>query len=127
MSFVSRFLFDKSKFSSANARVKTKAFYPQPNKETDRPEVSVCDSDGLGNQAIWDYGEFLAGQRNRPLKARADLLKIAVGQEDLELEGSPLENFERHTNIVGWPEQRDACLAIAQALSAKAKLKLVGN
>lgn len=78
---------------------------------------------------MWILGEAVRTQVNRPLLARADIQVVAVKKQKLKAIRDDV-GFERHANILGWPQIQDeaarkrAWKGIAAALADSAELRL---
>lgn len=79
-------------------------------------------TDGLDRAGIRRIGDTLGEQRARALKAWGDVL--AGGVFDVGLGVRPDNVPERHAAIIGWPDQKDEQLSLAQRLAADAILQL---
>jgi hypothetical protein len=112
---LSRFILKKDWIRADNT-VRWNAFSPGRNGET-----SVFRTSGISDREIWDIGnrEVAAIQR-KLLLGRADITAFTVNKNGLEV--MPQEPPERHANIVGWPEEREAQKQIAMELAAEAQL-----
>ena len=115
---LSRFIYSASHFSSALSRVKPGAFLPQ----RDTRETSVFRTIGLSRTDIQRIGEGGGGVRSQGLKAWADVMARVVF--DIGLDVRPDNVPERHAAIVGWPEEKDRQLSLAQQMAANAALHL---
>lgn len=116
---ISRYILNKSCFSSQNRRVKYSAFLPASNGET-----SVFRITGLLDYEIWEIGHReVAQKRGKPLLGRADISALHVLEEGLRMK--PDNNPPRHANIIGWPEEKSGQKLIAMELAANAQLHLV--
>lgn len=110
---LSRFIFSSSHFT--RSRVKPDAFLPTRDLET-----SVFRGTGLDRRGIRQAGDAVGLRTNRTMKAWGD---VRVGQVfavglDLRPDNVP----ERHAAIIGWPEQKDEQLSLAQRLAEVATL-----
>ncbi|MBI2895164.1 MAG: hypothetical protein HYY06_16540 [Deltaproteobacteria bacterium] len=80
-------------------------------------------TDGLSEGEIWALGqEAVAQAQGKTLYGRGVLLAADVAAAELRVE--PDEPPLRHANITGWPPEKDAQLAAAQELAARASLRL---
>jgi len=78
-------------------------------------ELSVFRIDNLTDRAIWEHVAKHARRPGRNIHGRAD---FRLGDVDSSVLSLVLdETPPRHGNVVGWPEEKDAQLALAQALS----------
>ncbi|MBI2016300.1 MAG: hypothetical protein HY616_13940 [Candidatus Rokubacteria bacterium] len=69
---------------------------------------------------MWRIGEAVAQTSQRVLHARGDVLAKAVFTAELEIR--PDNKPKRHAAIVGWPEQKDRQMLLAQQLAVAAEL-----
>lgn len=113
---LARFLLSSSEFSSTKGLVKPQAFLPRPQDLT----TSVFRVQNLPAERIWPIGISIAETRRKTLYGRADILADAVMSVGLRLD--PDDNPPRHANIVGWPNEKDHRLSLAQQLAAAAVL-----
>ncbi len=120
---LSKFIFNKSQFSSVNNRVKYSAFIPPPNKR-----LSMFCISSLKENKIWGIGQTvkekreLAEKRELTLLARADIKALSVTKIGLEIEADNIPLY--HVNIVGWPDEGSEMKLKAIELAKKAKLRL---
>lgn len=112
---LARFLTSKTQFSIRDNYVKLGAFLPNKNNET-----SVFRVADLSEQGIWDIGDK-DGPR-RTIYGRADFGARCVETVKLRLvlDKSP----SRHSNIVGWPADKDEQKAYARDLANMSQLKI---
>lgn len=115
---LSRFIFSKSHFSARDHRVKLDAFLPVG----DPLETSVYRTERLDRPGIRRIGDTLGELRERTLEAWGDVLASEVF--DVGLEVHPDNVPERHAAIIGWPDQKDEQMSLAQRLAAAATLQL---
>lgn len=113
-----RFIFSRKHFVPSQRRVKGDAFLPtgKPPRET-----SVSRITGLKEHVVWRIGEAVAQTSERVLHARGDVLAKAVFSAGLEIR--PDNRPKRHAAIVGWPEQKDRQMLLAQRIAAAAELQ----
>jgi len=113
-----RFILSRSHFGRSPSRVKGDAFLP-----TSKPphETSVFRIAGLKEHLVWRIGETVAQTSQRGLHARGDVLAKAVFAVDLDIR--PDNKPKRHAAIVGWPEQKDRQILLAQRIAAAAQLR----
>jgi hypothetical protein len=118
---LARFLFNKSDFSRPTQSVRPRAFMPSAIGET-----SVFRVQSLSEAKIWEIGlTVVAPGRTASLKGRAEL-RVEVPQSE-GLQVTPVEAPERHAVIVGWPDEKDRRMIIAQVLAAESGLSLWEN
>jgi hypothetical protein len=115
---LSRFIFSKNYFSAPQNRVKPGAFLPSE----DPLETSIFRGDGLNREQIRRNGDEVGVPSGRALKAWGDV--PAGGVFDLGLDVRPDNIPERHAAIIGWPEQKDEQISLAQQLAEAATLQL---
>jgi hypothetical protein len=120
---VTRYVFDKGYFSRSRRTVKYQAFWPHNG------ETSVFRISQLSNAEVWSLGnEYVAKQRKRSLKARADIVTDAVMFAGLAVTGTHLRvvaetsTHPLHANIAGWPEDESAIQMVAVELANRAVL-----
>jgi hypothetical protein len=112
-----RFIFSRAHFVYSSRRVKGDAFLPtkKPPRET-----SVSRIVGLKDHSVWRIGEAVAQTSQRVLHARGDVLAKAVFAVGLEIR--PDNKPKRHAAIVGWPEEKDRQIMLAQRIAEAAEL-----
>lgn len=100
---VSRFVYSSRAFSRQHNRVHPGAFSPEPH-----PKLSVLHSSGLEEAEIWQSArQTLGAQRGRDkIYGRADLsVRKLIAQKLKAIRDN--DPFERHTSVVGWPQNDD--------------------
>jgi hypothetical protein len=115
---LSRFIFSKNHFHRKTMRPKPDAFLPSGSPL----QTSVFRTIGLMPEYIWQIGLEIGSVRGRTLRARADLVARAVLDAGLVLD--PDNTPPRHTNIVGWPEEKHEQLMLATELAEAATLHI---
>lgn len=95
--------------------VKPDAFMPPPDRE-----LSVTRHVNATNTELWEIGEDVAKQRQKPLLGRADLGVIVCRSRKLTVQAAPLSANPNHAHVLGWPDDKPAQKMIAQELAAKA-------
>lgn len=115
---LSRFIFSRSHFSPRQSRVKPGAFLPS----RDTRETSVFRTVGLDHREVRRTGEMVGGPSGRTLKAWGNVIAGVVF--DVGLGVQPDNVPERHAAIIGWPEQKDEQITLAQQLAEAATLYL---
>ena len=122
---VTRYVFDKSCFSSSKHIVKYQAFWPHNG------ETSIFRISQLSDADVWFIGnEYVAKPRKRRLRARADIVTDAVTIAGSAVTGTHLRvvaetsTHPLHANIIGWPEDESAIQMVAVELANRAVLRL---
>jgi len=77
---------------------------------------------GLDRSEIRRIGDTVGGPSGRTLKAWGNVLAGVVF--DVGLDVRPDNVPERHAAIIGWPEQKDEQISLAQQLAEAATLHL---
>ena len=120
-----RFIFTKNHFAVQKGRVKPNALMPMFNQESGRLETSIYRCTCLPDAEIWQLGRVHVEdpQSGRLIKARGfGPFELVTSQElSLDVNGEP---FPIHVDIVGWPEEKDACMMKATEVADKLKLEL---
>jgi len=111
--YLSRFIVDRNHFR-ANHTIKHQAFMPNNNGKT-----SVCRISGISDGEILEIGLEVARIRGKPLFGRADIRVFNVLSKSLVVVPTNPPPI-RHADIVGWPENKDHRISIAQELAAEA-------
>ncbi len=81
--------------------------------------TSVCRISGITNVEIWEIGLEVARMRGKPLLGRADIRVFNILSKALVVAPTDPPPI-RHADIVGWPEDKDQRISIAQELAAEA-------
>lgn len=113
---VTRFLFHRTQYSSANRRVKPDAFMPRDGK------TSVFRTADLTEDRIWELGDRIGAFRTPSLTAnfRGDIQIKAFDDLPLGLEFDDCP--PGHANISNWPEGKDEKKQLAIELANRANL-----
>ena len=114
---VCRFIFSRAHFVLSQRRVRGDAFLPTKNPPR---ETSISRIAGLKEHLIWRSGEAVAQASQRTLHARGDVLARGVFAVGLDIH--PDNKPKRHAAIVGWPEEKDRQMDLAQKIAATAEL-----
>ena len=124
---ISRFLYSKSTFSLSNKRVKPGAFFPPPDLS-----LSAIHSTGVQELNVWSIGRKTLGTQpgRNTIYGRADLPVESLIAQKLRAirDDNP---FERHTSVVGWPQdpdkerQKEDIKAICLEISLDSKVRFV--
>lgn len=116
---VGHFILSKSEFSIQKAQVKHRALEPSLRENS----ISVVRIRDLSEENIWEWGrQNVISSEAQTLYARADMHVLDIILLKLSIE--PDEPPVRHANIANWPSQKDAMIAVAQQLAARAILRL---
>ncbi len=115
---LSRFMFSRSHFRRRQGRVKPDAFLPL----RDTLETSVFRTVGLDRGEIRRIGDMVGRPSERTLKGWGNVIAGVVF--DVGLGVRPDNVPERHAAIIGWPEQKDEQISLAQQLAEAATLHL---
>lgn len=111
---VSRFLL-KGDIRVQDNVIRPAVFLPSASKL----EISVFRIYNLSEAAIWALAiEQVEPQRGQVI-GRGELTVSTIIEESLRVTPDQ-DTASRHTNIVGWPDNRDARATIAKVLAAKA-------
>ena len=99
-------------------KFRPRAFMPY-RRDRHQPELSIFRIDDLTDREVWEHVTKHARRPGRDLHGRADfrLSDADVPALRLVLDETP----PRHGNLVGWPEDKDGQLALAQELAAIAR------
>ncbi len=114
---LTKYIFNKSQFSSSNKRVKYSVFIPPSNRR-----LSVFRIVGLSENQVWEIGNAIGTERELTLLARADIRVSSVTKTGLEIDADDIP--PRHANIVGWPAEDSEIKLRAIELAEKAQLHL---
>jgi len=116
---ITRYIFEKKRYSKVNKRVKYKAFIPPPNGQ-----MSIYRIDELEDATIWELArEYVEPQYGKRALARADTSAEKVFAESLSIVPN-VDPHPRHAEMTGWPSNEDAKQMIAVTLADDAKLIL---
>lgn len=111
---LSRYLRERDIRKSDNV-IQYSAFIPSP---TDL-KLSVFRTSGLSEQDIWHLAVEKVQPYRGQITGRGDLVVSAITEEKLRVV-SDEDPTSRHSDIVGWPDDRDFRVTIAKALAARA-------
>jgi len=114
---LARFILDRKHLRKTEPRVRPKSFLPREDPGIGEMALSTFRVDGLQEEMIWEIGQNeIASKAGRSLKGRCDLPTQVYTTCGLtaDFDNQPL----RHVNIVGWPQEEEKRLAIAQELAA---------
>lgn len=100
---VSRFIYSSGAIRKQHSTAKPSAFNPEPH-----PKLSVLHSTALSDEEIWKFArQTLGTQRGRDkIYGRADLFVASLIANRLKAIRDE-DPFERHTSVVGWPQNND--------------------
>lgn len=117
---LNRFLLNRHEFGTNPPRVTHHAFMPNLNRKVGRLEKSIHRIRGLSSARVWQLGRLFVEQRvnSRTIKARAvggPRVVVAAGL-GFRVGGSP---WPRHTDIVGWPSEKDRQKLLAMEVAAE--------
>lgn len=113
---LARFILQRNWIRPSDNTVKHAAFMPNPHNG----ETSVFRIAGVIDQDVWQIGDReVAASRGKPLLGRADIRALNVMAKDLQI--VPDEPPPRHSNIVGWPDEKSKQLQIAVELAEEAQ------
>ncbi|MBS0614714.1 MAG: hypothetical protein JSS24_16225 [Proteobacteria bacterium] len=105
---LSSFIRRRDEYFVANGTIKPRQLMPRPNRQTGRNETSVCRSQYLREEELWElcrlhYDVFQAapaiGHCVGPARA------VYEAGLDIDADGIP---YPQHANIVGWPEGEES-------------------
>ena len=116
---VSRYLTQSGHYAESTDRVKANAFHPARRDH----KTSVFRIQALTENQIWKLGDvYVAASSGKKIRARAELSVTQI--TDIGLRVEPDEPPIRHSNIVGWPNGKDALMSQAQEVAAVAVLRV---
>jgi hypothetical protein len=97
--------------------VKRRAFDPPQSNL----RLSVYRLNGLTDVEIWGIADrFVGAIKGRSVIGRAELLETLLAPLGLSAESDP-HPHPLHMNIVGWPTEKDARMAVALELAEQSK------
>lgn len=112
---LARFVFESNRIRK-DKTVKPDAFMPNINLET-----SVTIKSDLSDLRLWEIGQIIATNMNKPLYGHADIIAADVRKNSvLDIVPKPETDNPNHANIIGWPEDKDKKKILAQELAAVA-------
>ena len=119
---LSRYILQKSYYSSRDKVVKHNAFMPPAGKD----DVSVYRTANLSNEDIWQIGKTYVAQKiGKPLLGRAELIADDAIAQGLYVKSDPTPH-PRHANIGGYPiDNTEKIRMIAVELAVRATLYLM--
>ena len=87
-------------------------------------KTSTCRTVRLDEVAIWQLGDqWIAEEGGRSVLARAVVTVATVRKLGLEVD--PDNVPPRHASIIGWPNEKDAKMSLAQVLAAAASPPII--
>ena len=95
--------------------VKPDAFIPHP-----RHELSVTRHLHLSEPEIWNIARQVARHTEKTLYGRADVRASDFERQTLRVVAAPVLENPNHANVSGWPLEKSAQKAIAQAIAQAA-------
>ena len=111
-----RYLFSRNQYSLQRARVKRGGLLPKKGGG-----LSVFLIDGCDEPARWALGDtYVAPLRGKPMRSGAGLehnVFVSLGLTITSKEPPP-----RHRDVIGWPEEQEKRLEIANELALQARL-----
>ena len=119
---VTRFIISKThRWNDTDGfRLKPTAFLPGRSPGS-LWELSVFRIDNLGQAGIWQLAQSYVVPEGRNIHGRADLTSGDVERTDPPLRIEHDDVPPRHANVLGWPEDKDEQLAVAQELALRAR------
>lgn len=109
---LARFIFFKNRLRQ-DWTVKPDEFIPFPY-----PDLSVTRHLNLAETDLWNIGQHIAQQREKPLLARVDVRAFNFEQRGLRVVAAPVADNPNHANVTDWPREKSAQKAIAQEIAA---------
>lgn len=124
---ISRFI-HIDRFRKSDKTLKPKLFKPEPNKQTNRLEVSCFNLDGLNPDNIKEIGDSIISNNKPPIgycTANSIEFKDTISNVKIEKD----DTIDRHFNIIDWPsEQNDLDFTINSLISLFGKnIKIYEN
>jgi hypothetical protein len=114
---ITRYGRDRRQFFKGGS-AKPQLFLPNPKHDN---TTSVYRTSDLKDEEVWDIGQKFVVEKTsdkKPIFGRADLSSNVILDSNLQIIPVPTPH-ERHADIVGWPEERDVALSIAQELASQ--------
>jgi hypothetical protein len=99
---VSRFIYTKRNIIISAGKPRPNAFEPPEDRQ-----LSTVHSTNLSNDSVWLLARKTLGPKRPHMYARADLAVRDLIEQELRAIRND-DPFERHTNVVGWPDSADA-------------------
>jgi hypothetical protein len=109
---LAKFILSSRHFSAAKKRVMSAAFIPPPGKGS-----SVFRISELALEDVRIIGSAVASARQPPRTLYGHALLLAQAVLEASLDVVAVEPPPRHADIIGWPNEKDAQLEIAQSLA----------
>ncbi|HWH82281.1 MAG TPA: hypothetical protein VNU71_08595 [Burkholderiaceae bacterium] len=97
---LARYVYESRNFFKETRKPKPGAFYPEFFQE--RWETSVCGRDGVSEERIWTLAT--TARPDKTLHGRFDFETAMAISEGLACEPAPMDNFEEHAVLIGWPD-----------------------
>lgn len=112
---LARYVMQSSHFRGDHS-VKPNLFMPHPYQE-----LSVTRHREATEAEIWQTGESVASQQQRPLYGRSDILTSNCLVNSLRVTAKPFPNNPNHADIEEWPADKQDQKVIALKLAASAR------
>lgn len=123
---VARFILEK-KLVYEDGSPKPRLFYPYKHVELSVNRHRECTQD-----EIWMFGRGVSEFRNKTLVGRSDIAVEDCTFDTLEVVAKPIKDHPKgvpdnpnHADIVGFPDNKEDQMSLAQKLAAKAGKRLL--
>lgn len=124
---VARYVLDKKLIFAKEKTAKPRLFYPYKHIA-----LSVNRHRDCSNQEIWGFGFGVADFRGKTLHSRCDITVSDCTFDSLSVISKPIRNHPdgvpdnpNHADIVGYPDNREDQMSLAQKLASKARKRIL--
>lgn len=124
---LARFILEKKLIYDKDKSAKPRLFYPYKHVE-----LSVNRHCDCTEEEIWDFGFGVADFRKKRLRGRCDITVGDCTFDSLSVVAKPIKDHPKgvpdnpnHADIVGYPENKEDQMSLAQKLAAKASKRML--
>ncbi len=124
---LARFVLEKKLIYYEDKSAKPRLFYPYKYVE-----LSVNRHRDCIESEVWEFGFGVAKFRNKQLHGRCDITVADCTFDSLSVIAKPIKNDPKgvpdnpnHSNIVGYPDNKEDQMSLAQKLAARASKQVV--
>jgi len=123
---VARYILEKRLIFDKDKSAKPRLFYPYKHVE-----LSVNRHRDCTDEEIWEFGFGVAAFRRKTLHGRCDITVAECTFDSLSVVAKPIRNHPKavpdnpnHADIVGYPDNKEDQMSLAQKLAARASQRI---
>lgn len=124
---VARYVLEKKLIFDKDKTAKPRLFYPYKHVE-----LSVNRHRDCADSEIWNFGFGVAAFRGKSLHGRCDIAVADCTFDSLSVVAKPIKDHPKgvpdnpnHADIVGYPDNKEDQMSLAQKLAAKASKRFL--